>query len=84
MTELPENEPSCFDHMDRRTAFFTEFADLLQRHGVSLIVRETVESYQLVADGIDIDFEYRVEDHPQAGSKLGLYIDADSIQKLVV
>ena len=62
--------------MDRRTAFFTEFADLLQRHGVSLIVRETVESYQLVADGIDIDLVYRVEDHPQAGSKLGLYIGA--------
>jgi hypothetical protein len=66
--------------MDRRTAFFTEFADLLEKHGVSLIVRERLYAQELVADGIDIDFDYRAEDYPQQGANLGMSIDADDLR----
>lgn len=71
--------------MDRRTAFFTEFAALLERHGVTLTVRETGKNYSTYVEGIDVEFDYRVDEEYPCGKDLQLpaYVDAEAVQKRI-
>lgn len=71
--------------MDRRTAFFTEFADLLARHGVTLAVRENDHSYNIYADGIDVEFDYREDEETPLGKdlELSMYVDAEEVRKCI-
>lgn len=75
---------------DRRRAFFTELAELMERYQVTMEVREDCGSYGgCLADGIDFDFDWiRNEegDTVDAGETVvwtGRYFDAGVMRRLV-